>query len=260
MSTETELRSLVVELLEVPAERVTPAFSLRHKKLSGSLGGTLLRSAVKARLGAAPVGLEGASTFGELVAAVDGTAPSEAPRESFPSQGAGVVGAADMPGAVALPGVNPGAGVFPGGLRCGVDIESVEAMPACEDYWTHSFYLENFTSPEVAYCCGQAEPREHFAARWCAKEALRKCHPGYLALAMGRVEVARRPGGSVYLRVSPAEGVWSDAPAVLSLSHAGGMAVAMVVMSSPPEGGPPPPEMGAARGAALDSAAPTEPR
>ena len=62
-------------------------------------------------------------------------------------------------------------------LACGIDIERVDAMPVTDDYWEHEFYKESFSKDEIAYCLLQENPRMHFAARWCAKEALVKCDP-----------------------------------------------------------------------------------
>lgn len=233
------LRALVGELLDTSPERVTDDFSLRHKRLMGSIGGTLLATAVKSKLGAAPGDLSGASTFGELVALVKGspgnapgTTPGVAPGSGAASGNGSSVSSNGSANGVAGGVASGGAvsGAIPG-LVCGVDIEQVDRLPECVDYWGEAFYTGNFTPGEIAYCAGQASPREHFAARWCAKEALRKCGARYAPLAMDRVQVARRPDGGVFLQVSGDGEAWLNVGASLSLSHTDQTAVAMVVMS-----------------------------
>jgi len=56
----------------------------------------------------------------------------------------------------------------------GVDIEDIgrfEAVPFKEN---PSFYTRIFTQDEIDYCMSQPRPSQHFAARFCAKEAFIK--------------------------------------------------------------------------------------
>jgi 4'-phosphopantetheinyl transferase superfamily len=64
-------------------------------------------------------------------------------------------------------------------ITCGVDIEMVVSLPVVADYWSDAFYCATFTPAEIAYCLLQDQPLVHFAAHWCAKEALKKCDPAY---------------------------------------------------------------------------------
>ena len=66
-----------------------------------------------------------------------------------------------------------------GGLQVGLDVEDIRLLPQAKDYWEHEFYSGSFAKSEIAYAVLQAEPRTHFAGFWCAKEALRKCDPGF---------------------------------------------------------------------------------
>ena len=54
-------------------------------------------------------------------------------------------------------------------VACGIDLESPEQFPLETDYWESEFYRANFSRAEIAYCMAQADPRQHFAARWCAR-------------------------------------------------------------------------------------------
>ena len=57
-----------------------------------------------------------------------------------------------------------------GAFGIGTDIEDVARF---ENRPTH-FYERIFTTEEITYCQSKANPAQHFAARFCAKEALVK--------------------------------------------------------------------------------------
>jgi phosphopantetheine--protein transferase-like protein len=104
----------------------------------------------------------------------------------------------------------------------------VENLPRVHDYWEDPFYTTMFTASEIAYCLLQANPPMHFAARWCAKEALKKCDPAYSHMAMNQLEVALTTTGAPWLQTA-AHGTWERCPVIVSLSHTPYMAAAVVV-------------------------------
>jgi len=111
---------------------------------------------------------------------------------------------------------------------CGVDIEEVTNLPEARDYRIEPFYCDHFTDSEIAWCTLQEHPLQHFAARWSAKEALKKCDPALMAIPMNRIEVAKRIDGSVYARCRVGD-TWRTLSHALSLSHTDTQAVAMAV-------------------------------
>ncbi len=123
------------------------------------------------------------------------------------------------------------AGQFPPSgtvVACGVDMQRVDSLPQADDFWEHPFYGETFTKAEIAYCQSRENPAEHFTARWCAKEAVKKCDAAWLRADMTRIEVVLDERG--------APSLWSldgtrreRLPLALSLSHTSEMAIAMVV-------------------------------
>jgi phosphopantetheine--protein transferase-like protein len=117
------------------------------------------------------------------------------------------------------------------GLACGIDIEMVDNIPVVQDYWEEPFYTTTFTASEIAYCLLQNNPPMHFAARWCAKEALKKCDPAYSHVSMHQLEVALTPTGAPFLQAAT-HGTWKRLPVALSLSHTPHMAAAVVVKPS----------------------------
>ena len=155
-----------------------------------------------------------ARTYGELHAAIYGTAP-----------------AVTAPQAPASPPVSEQYvqhnGATPS-IACGIDIEMVENLPVVADYWSDAFYSATFTSAEIAYCLLQDQPLVHFAGRWCAKEALKKCDPAYLQADLRTLEVRLSAGGAPYL-CAVADGQSTPLPFAVSLSHTTQAAVAVVV-------------------------------
>ena len=161
-SIEDRLKLQVAELLGVAPESITPGTSLDLPRFRSSAGSFILQSAVRSVTGERP-SVIGVRTFADLLSR---------------ASGGGAVNGAATP---ATPAVSPqptaGASsgrLQPVGFGCGVDIEEISTMPECLDYWVHDFYAAHFSSEEIAYCVSQADPRSHFAARWCAKEALQK--------------------------------------------------------------------------------------
>jgi phosphopantetheinyl transferase (holo-ACP synthase) len=104
----------------------------------------------------------------------------------------------------------------------------VENLPVVPDYWSAAFYSTTFTPAEIAYCLLQDQPLVHFAARWCAKEALKKCDPAYLQADLRTLEVQLSAGGAPYL-CAVVDGQSTPLPFVVSLSHTAQAAVAVVV-------------------------------
>jgi holo-[acyl-carrier protein] synthase len=83
-------------------------------------------------------------------------------------------------------------------ISLGHDIEEIENLPVAEDYSTDLFYTRQFTPAEIAWCTQRTNPRQHFAVRFCAKEALRKCGALFRDLQPIEIEVvgddAGKPG------------------------------------------------------------------
>lgn len=116
-------------------------------------------------------------------------------------------------------------------LRLGHDIEIVSNMPAADDYRTDRFYTNTFTPAEIAYCLDSTNPPQHFAARFCAKEAVRKCGEPYASLQMQDIEVTLDAAGMPGVRISPGAALDPGASVHLSLSHSGDLASAVVVIT-----------------------------
>ena len=86
-----------------------------------------------------------------------------------------------------------------------------------------------FTVAERAYCEGKARAAQHYAARFCAKEAFAKALG--VPLSWQEVEVVRDGDGSPAIRARGEAAVALAGRTVrVSLSHAGDYAIAVVLV------------------------------
>ncbi len=223
------LRAIISELCEVDPAQIGSDFTLTSGRLRSSLGRAALDAKIRRRLGVKLESLHLLRTVGELEVALAGKHPAP----HAPGREVQMVRTAEdvqlAPASEAPRFSRPAPATV--GLACGIDVESVSGLPEAKDYWEEPFYRMHFTAGEISYCISQPEPRIHFAARWCAKEALKKCLPDYMTWEMDRIEVVRHKSGSPYLEVLTDEG--TRAPAVaLSLTHSADWALAVVVSAT----------------------------
>jgi len=211
MDKHTKMRQIVATLSRVEPEAVGPDFSLAPL-LSASLTVHRLEAALREHLGVVPPRLHGLRSYSELETAILGET-SQPTGPARPASGAG----RDSP--------RPESHNRQG-LGCGLDVEPIANFPAAPDYWTHEFYTNTFTSTEIAYCARQPDPRPHFAARWCAKEALKKCDPAYLAEQMVNIQVRHDEQGVPVLQLVNTQQVL---PYAVSLTHSAELAAAVVI-------------------------------
>ncbi|MBS0266739.1 MAG: 4'-phosphopantetheinyl transferase superfamily protein [Planctomycetes bacterium] len=222
MDTSAALRDVVASFLKVDPATITDDFDLRQK-LQNSVARGGLDAVIRRRLNKTCPEVYTAQSYGQLAAAVLGTALPENRSTDAP----GTAPRSEAAPAPAAPGGGWGGGL-PGGIDCGVDVECPANLPVADDYWESDFYRTHFTPREIAYCVEQEDPRQHFAARWCAKEALKKCDPTWRDLEMHRVEVLPDEHGKPHLwRVTEADAV--PLPVAVSLTHTSHLALAFVV-------------------------------
>jgi phosphopantetheine--protein transferase-like protein len=217
MDERTTLKQVVAELYQTTPATIDSRFSLNQLRFTTSAGRGVLAAAIRRRLGVYRPEAFTAAHFGQLESAVLGVPLDETSAEHVAS---------------APPAVQPSSDRASGNaaadaLSLGVDVELIENMPDADDYWTAEFYQGHFTPAEIAYCVRQEEPRAHFAARWCAKEALGKCDASFLSADPVTIQVNVIDSGRPVLeRIS--NGAAHRLPFALSLSHTRIMAVAVV--------------------------------
>ena len=113
-------------------------------------------------------------------------------------------------------------------MRIGTDIEQISRVAEALAR-TPKLEEKLFTPAERAYCAGRGRPAQHFAARFCAKEAFAKAMS--VPLSWQEVEIVREDASAPEIRVTGEAARLLGGRAVrLSLSHAGDYAIAMVLI------------------------------
>lgn len=116
----------------------------------------------------------------------------------------------------------------------GVDLEPVTSFAKRKPPLREAFYRRVFSPAEIAYCRRFRDPAPHFAARFCAKEALVKAARPKTSLHVTDVEIANGPDGSPRMKARSKRAVvkrfFSRHTVEVSLSHSGEYAVAFVVL------------------------------
>ncbi len=253
MAKTDELRQLIAETLKVNVSDIDDGFSLKTGRFKTSAGSVILSNIFRKVYGQ-KVDCKEVNTFGELLALAD---------EKYNQFIINVVDSSSKVKPTAEPAVETSVSVERGQeqengeknvvelghhLVCGIDIQEIDIFPDVADFWTDSFYTDNFTEEEVAYCVTTASPRHSFAGRWCVKEALHKCSPKYLNIPLKNIRVTRYPQGAGASSTSAAlmsssdsghlsqirievrlNGTWKELRNLTcSLSHADNYAVGMV--------------------------------
>lgn len=103
----------------------------------------------------------------------------------------------------------------------GVDIEDISRFCNLEFNKNKQFYEKIFTREEIDYCLKKANPYQHFATRFCAKEAFIKAisHP---ILDYKSIEI-RIDNKKPYI-------YWNQKKYLVSLAHEKDKAIAFIVI------------------------------
>lgn len=111
-------------------------------------------------------------------------------------------------------------------LSIGVDVEEIERFRKLD--LDHNFYRKVFTDVENEYCKSTSDPHAHFAARFAAKEAVRKATKENLELK--DIEVRNREDGSPYITIRTPK-VHKKYRTQISLAHSKELAIAFCIVS-----------------------------
>ncbi len=118
----------------------------------------------------------------------------------------------------------------------GIDIQTIARVERAIARGGKHFLDRTFTPAETRYCQRCKKSGDHFAARFCAKEAFMKAlGTGWsLGVKWTDISVARRTSGQPFLKLSGLAQRLADKAGVkqtwLSLSHSGDYAVATVIL------------------------------
>jgi len=202
---EEKIRDIVALFIKIPADQVGPATPIDRSAVQSSI----LLHRMYARLAEEGLVVEnyaGIKVFGDLLRSSAGRTDSE--------NSAAINGAATPVVFVN----NYTGGAKPAGI--GIDIEEIAALPQTTDFRKEEFYKMNFTPGEIAYCILQPDPYASFAGLFAAKEAMIKADGANRNKTFNTLEIDHSPEGK------PLHPDYS-----LSISHAGGMALAVAAFA-----------------------------
>lgn len=214
MEKSDELKKMIANTLKVSITDIDSEFSLKRGKLKTSAGSVILGNMI-AKVYGQKIDCGTISTFGELLKIVENDT-TESVIEDIKTEG-------NMEEDSHENVVN----IAGNGLVCGIDIQEIDIFPESDDYWSESFYTDNFTNEEIAYCVTADSPRHSFAGRWCVKEALHKCCEKYYDIVFKDIQVAKHKNGNVSIEIRK-NSKWHELPIVCSISHADNYAVGIV--------------------------------
>jgi holo-[acyl-carrier protein] synthase len=119
-------------------------------------------------------------------------------------------------------------------LGIGLDLCPIERMEGIIDRHGEIFCKRVFTDRERAYADQGARPAERYAARFAAKEAAIKALGGPEGILWKEMEVERQKNGAPTLKLHGRARTRAESMgvtrALVSLTHAGGMASAVVIL------------------------------
>jgi phosphopantetheinyl transferase (holo-ACP synthase) len=200
---EEKIREIVAVFIKVPAEQIGPGTPIGRPALQSSI----LLHRMYAKLAEAGLVIDNynnINVFADLWTGQPAGTPKNDHLPAFqPSPASSAV---------------PVAGESTGTRGVGIDIEEVSAMPEAADFRSVEFYRMNFAPAEIAYCILQADPYSSFTGLFAAKEALVKADALLKGRLFNNIVIDHTPEGKpLYPGFS------------LSISHAGGLAVAVAV-------------------------------
>ncbi len=111
----------------------------------------------------------------------------------------------------------------------GIDIQDIDVFRNKTPEKDKRFYARIFTPAEIAHCSSKANPAEHFAARFAAKEALIKA-VGPKNMSFAKIEIVNREDGKPEIRLLKKTTLPENHEIELSLSHSKSQAVAVVLI------------------------------
>jgi phosphopantetheinyl transferase (holo-ACP synthase) len=208
---EEKIKEIIAVFIKVPAGQIGPATTIGRS----AVGSSILLHRMFARL--AEAGWVG-DNYSDIKVYADlwPAGPPVTGADLAPAFPAAGMTTAVSPLATVSSDRFPAADLAMPGV--GIDMEEISAMPETPDFRSAEFYRMNFTPAEMAYCILQTDPYSSFAGLFAAKEAIVKADPQFRSRPFNTIAIDHTPEGKP---VYPGFG--------LSVSHAGGMAVAIAV-------------------------------
>jgi len=83
-------------------------------------------------------------------------------------------------------------------LNIGVDMLNINKLPKVSDFRESSFYIDNFSLQEIAYCLTKKDPYKSFGGKFAAKEAIVKANNNYKNKKFNEIEILNKANGKPY--------------------------------------------------------------
>ena len=116
-------------------------------------------------------------------------------------------------------------------FNVGIDCEDIERWHNILLKLEESAQHKLFTEAEHKYCKSFKNPAAHYAARWCAKEALLKALHPFCKVDLRKIEIANDKDGKPFFVVSDPEVAKLNLTVRVSLSHSKKTAMAVAVVA-----------------------------
>lgn len=173
MTNEEKIKNIVAVFLKITPEAIDQDTSIGIQ----AVGGSIILHRMYAKLSEAGFNVSGVrrkiETFGQLIDR-RGNKNEELPAPSPATRPQTSITPTDSPSSI---------------RSVGIDMEKVSQFESQEDYRDATFYKENFSPEEIAYCILQAKPLESFAGRFAAKEAIAKADNTWRDVAFNQISI-----------------------------------------------------------------------
>ena len=120
-------------------------------------------------------------------------------------------------------------------MRVGVDLIEIARVRRALERHGDGFRERCFTPEERAYCESRANPAQHYAGRFAAKEAVGKALGSGVRFTWREIEIAGRPKPGV--KLSGSTKAWAERVGAgrieLSMTHSRELAAAVAVVLDP---------------------------
>ena len=116
-------------------------------------------------------------------------------------------------------------------FNVGIDCEEISRWRTMLSKLEVGSQRKLFTEAEHKYCRSFKDPAPHYAARWCAKEALIKALSPFCQLDVRTIEVTNDEEGRPSFILHDPEAVCLEMTIRLSLTHSKETAMAVVVVA-----------------------------
>ncbi len=114
-------------------------------------------------------------------------------------------------------------------LGIGTDMVEVERIGRCIERWGDDFLKRIFCPEEIDYARGRAEPYQHYAARFAAKEAVFKALGDRSVLHWKTIKITNDPNGKPVCHFSDPT---FQHVIMISLSHTKDYAIANAIITT----------------------------